>query len=49
MRMPEVIKCKRDGGEISPDDIAAVIDGYTRGEIPEYQMSALLMAVFFNG
>ncbi len=47
--IPEVIRRKRDGGALSGDEIAAVIDGYTRDEIPDYQMSALLMAVFFSG
>ena len=45
----ELIKRKRDGGALSPDDIAAFMRAYTLGEIPDYQMSALLMAVFFTG
>ncbi|MBS2028393.1 MAG: thymidine phosphorylase [Deltaproteobacteria bacterium] len=45
----ELIKRKRDGGTLSPDDIAAFMRAYTLGEIPDYQMSALLMAVFFKG
>lgn len=45
----EVIKKKRNGGELSEDEISQFIMGYTRGEIPDYQMSALLMAIYFKG
>ena len=45
----EVIKKKRDGGTLSDEEIAAFIKAYTVGEIPDYQMSALLMAIFFRG
>lgn len=45
----EIIKQKRDGKEISKLQIHNFITGYLREEIPEYQMSALLMAIFFNG
>jgi len=45
----EVIRHKRDGLELSDEDIAAFLDGYTRGEIPDYQMAALAMAVYFRG
>ncbi|HYV45860.1 MAG TPA: thymidine phosphorylase [Myxococcaceae bacterium] len=45
----ELIKAKRDGRKLEPSDILAFIDGYTEGEIPDYQMSALLMAIFFRG
>jgi pyrimidine-nucleoside phosphorylase len=40
---------KRDGGELSRDEIATIVDGYVRGEVPEYQVSSWLMAVFFRG
>src|SRR5712691_913152 len=40
---------KRDGQELSPDEIAFFIDGVTRNEIADYQVSALLMAIFLNG
>ncbi len=49
MHIPTLIERKRDGEELAPDEIAALIDGFTRGEIPDYQMSAFAMAVFFRG
>src|SRR5215472_2413589 len=49
MRTVDLIHRKRDGEELSPEEIAAIVDGYTRNEIPDYQMSAFLMAVFFSG
>jgi thymidine phosphorylase len=45
----DVLRTKRDGGALSADQIRWVIDAYTRGVIPDEQMSALLMAVFFRG
>ena len=45
----EIIKKKRNGGELSPEEIEEFILGYARGSIPDYQMSALLMAIFFKG
>jgi pyrimidine-nucleoside phosphorylase len=47
--VPELIARKRDGGELSPDEIRALIDGFTAGDVLDYQMSALAMAVFFRG
>jgi pyrimidine-nucleoside phosphorylase len=49
MRTVDLIHRKRDGEELSPEEIAEIIDGYTRNEIPDYQISAFLMAVFFAG
>ena len=49
MRTVDLIHRKRDGEELAPEEIAAIVDGYTRNEIPDYQMSAFLMAVFFSG
>jgi pyrimidine-nucleoside phosphorylase len=49
MRAVDVIMKKRDGGELSRDEIALVVDGYVSGTLPEYQVSAWLMAVFFRG
>ena len=49
MRTVDLIHRKRDGEELSPEEIAFFIDGYTRNEIPDYQMSSFLMAVFFSG
>lgn len=45
----EVITTKRDGGVLSDDMIAWVLDAYAQGEVAEEQMSALLMAIFFRG
>src|SRR4051812_50075948 len=45
----DVLRTKRDGGELSPEQIRWVIDAYTGGAVPDEQMSALLMAVFFRG
>ena len=45
----ELIKAKRDGLELAPADLADFIAAYTRGDIPDYQVSALLMAIFFRG
>lgn len=45
----EIIKAKRNGQALSPEDIDAFIQGYAQGKIPDYQMSALLMAIFFKG
>jgi pyrimidine-nucleoside phosphorylase len=49
MHIPTLIERKRDGAELAPNEIAALIDGFTRSEIPDYQMSAWAMAVFFRG
>lgn len=49
MLMSELIIKKRNGGELSHDEINFMIDGYTKGEIPDYQMSAMLMAIYFKG
>jgi pyrimidine-nucleoside phosphorylase len=49
MRTVDLIHRKRDGEELSPEEIQFLVDGYTRGEIPDYQLSAFLMAVFFSG
>ncbi|HEY6005197.1 MAG TPA: thymidine phosphorylase [Anaeromyxobacter sp.] len=49
MRPYEIIHAKRDGKPVAADDITALVDGFTRGEVPEYQMAAFCMAVFFRG
>ena len=49
MRMYDLIKKKRDGGILSRDEIYECINGYVAGEIPDYQMSALCMAIYFKG
>ncbi|WP_223068170.1 pyrimidine-nucleoside phosphorylase [Paenibacillus caui] len=48
MRMVDLIEKKRDGKELSTEEINFIIEGYTRGEIPDYQVSALAMAIFFR-
>jgi pyrimidine-nucleoside phosphorylase len=45
----ELIKKKRNGGQLSSEEITDFISQFTEGKIPEYQMSALLMAIFFKG
>jgi pyrimidine-nucleoside phosphorylase len=49
VRAYDVIKRKRDGRRLTAAEIAGFLDGYLDGEIPDYQMSALLMAVWFRG
>ena len=49
MRMYDLIVKKRDGGVLSKEEIAFMIDEYTAGSIPDYQMSAMMMAVYFRG
>jgi pyrimidine-nucleoside phosphorylase len=49
MRAVDVIQRKRDGQELTKGEISAFIEGYTRGTIPDYQASAMAMAVFFKG
>ncbi|ALF11415.1 pyrimidine-nucleoside phosphorylase [Parageobacillus thermoglucosidasius] len=49
MRMVDLIAKKRDGYELSKEEIDFIIRGYTNGDIPDYQMSAFAMAVFFRG
>src|SRR5580692_4185234 len=48
MRTVDLIHRKRDGEELSPEEISFLVDGYTNGTIPDYQLSAFLMAVFFS-
>ena len=49
MRMYDLIMKKRNGGTLSDDEIEFMIKGYTAGEIPDYQMSAMTMAIYFQG
>ncbi len=49
VRPYELIKAKRDGRTLDPHDIREFIAAYTRGDVPDYQMSAMCMAVFFKG
>ena len=49
MRMVDLIEKKRDGYELSKEEINFMIENYTKGIIPDYQMSAMTMAIFFRG
>ncbi|AJD91354.1 pyrimidine-nucleoside phosphorylase [Jeotgalibacillus malaysiensis] len=49
MRMVDVIEKKRNGEELTTEEIKFVIEGYTNETIPDYQVSALLMAIYFEG
>ena len=49
MNPAEIICRKRDGHALSPQDLAALIARYTQGSVPDYQMAAFAMAVFFRG
>ena len=49
MRMYDIIRKKRDGEELTDREIAFFVEGYTKGDIPDYQASALCMAIFFRG
>ena len=49
MNTLDIITKKRNGEELSFDEIAFLVNGYTEGSIPDYQMSAFLMAVYFRG
>jgi pyrimidine-nucleoside phosphorylase len=49
MRVVDLIQKKRNGGELTRDEIACLVSGYTGGSIADYQMSAFLMAVYFQG
>jgi pyrimidine-nucleoside phosphorylase len=48
MHVPTLIERKREGAELSAEEIRFLVDGFSRGEIPDYQMSAWAMAVFFR-
>ena len=49
MNVAKIIRSKRDGEELTKEDIDGLIEGFTSGEVPEYQMSAFAMAVYFKG
>ena len=49
MKMYDLIMKKKQGYELTNDEITFMINGYTKGEIPDYQMSAMAMAICFQG
>jgi pyrimidine-nucleoside phosphorylase len=49
IRAVELIQRKRDGAELAPDEIAELVLGYARDEVPDYQLAAFCMAVYFRG
>ena len=49
MHVPSLIEKKRDGAKLTADEIKALVEGFTDGDIPDYQMSAWAMAVYFRG
>ena len=49
MQTVEIIRAKRDGEELSDESLQQLVDEYTSGAVTDYQMSAFLMAVFFQG
>ena len=49
MRMYDIINKKKRGGHLSKEEIDFMVEGYTNGEIPDYQVSALMMAICFQG
>ncbi len=49
MHVPTLISRKREGGELTAAEIASLVAGFTVGDVPDYQMSAFAMAVFFQG
>ena len=49
MLMTDLIVKKRDGGKLTAEELRFMVEGYTKGEIPDYQMSAMLMAMYFRG
>ena len=48
MRMYDIIMRKRNGGELTKEEIDFFVEGYTKGEIPDYQAAALMMAIYFR-
>ena len=49
MRMYDLIVKKRNGGALTKEEIGFMVEGYTGGDIPDYQMSAMMMAIYFQG
>lgn len=49
MHIPQLIERKRDGGILEPEEISALMEAFVTGTMPDYQMSALAMAIYFRG
>lgn len=49
MHIPSLIERKREGGSLSDGEIRDLIEAFTAGDMPDYQMSALAMAIYFQG
>ena len=49
MRTAHLIHRKRDSEELNPEEIASLVEGYARGDVPDFQMAAFLMATYFAG
>jgi len=49
IRPAELIQRKRDGGELTADELSELVLAYARGDVPDYQLAAFLMAVYFRG
>ena len=49
MRMVDLIQKKKNGESLTNEEIKFIVEGYTKGEIPDYQMSAFLMSVYYKG
>src|SRR5215467_6644249 len=49
MRTVDLIQKKRDGGELAAEEIWSLVESYNNGSVPDYQMSAFLMATYFAG
>lgn len=49
MRMYDLIEKKKRGGSLLTEEIAYMVRGFVAGDIPDYQMSAMLMAIYFKG
>ena len=48
-RFVDLIHDKKNGKELSDESIRGMIEGFTKGDIPDYQMSAMMMAIYFQG
>jgi hypothetical protein len=49
MNVEQLIVRKRDGYELSENELQLIVEGFVRGDVPDYQMAALLMAIYFQG